>query len=838
MVALLLMGMLTLAFNIQSVKGSRTIYIRADGSVEPPNTPISSVDNVTYTFTDNINDSIVVQRDNIVVDGAGYTVQGSGNGTGVDLSGRNNVTIKNANIKGFDVGAGIRLGESSNCNISGNNLSNNFYGFLIDRSRNNLVFENNISNNFYGFELLYNVSNSAISSNNITNNVVGIYLDSLSKNNVISGNNVTNNGWGVELATSYNNTIFGNDILNNRQDGISLIGSFNNKIYHNNVVGNGQQVDTHNAANVWDDGYPSGGNYWSNYVGVDLYRGPYQNITGSDGIGDTPYVIDASNQDNYPLMTPWLRPWCDWRHYHNYTEIVRTLLYLNETYPTLVDVFSIGKSWQDRDIYCVRLTNEANTHPKPEVFFVGYHHAREVITAELALYFVVDAVTNYGTNATITRMLNYSEIYVVVALNVDGFDLFAANDWQRKNARPTDEDNDGRVDEDPPEDEDGDGFIEQLGNITDPENPEFIRWEGIDNDGDGKYAEDWIGGIDLNRNYDYAWAGGVSSPRSDLYKGPAPFSEPETQAIRDLELKHNFTYAISFHSGVEMILYPWGNTKNPPPDEAKFIEISEDLSNITGGTLYMQASDLYFTYGAWDDWMYGVADVFALTCEIFTNETWEGVTHPGPYPNTTWSGGLRYSFNPFPSGIETVIQRWLPVFTCITNRTINEAYDLAVTNVTTSKTVVGQGFSFNVNVTVENQGYLTELFNVTLYANTTAVGRQMVIDLAAGETSTLTFAWNTTGFAKGNYTISAYASSVPGEADTTDNTLTDGVVTVAMVGDMIVDGTVDTFDLYALATWFGSNVPPAPPDCDIIEDNVIDIFDLVTIAVNYGQTDP
>jgi len=89
MLTLILISMLSLSFNIQQVKASGTIYIRADGSVDPDTAPISSVDNVTYTFTNNISDSIVVERDNIVVDGANYTIQGKGDlgSTGIYLSG-------------------------------------------------------------------------------------------------------------------------------------------------------------------------------------------------------------------------------------------------------------------------------------------------------------------------------------------------------------------------------------------------------------------------------------------------------------------------------------------------------------------------------------------------------------------------------------------------------------------------------------------------------------------------------------------------------------------------------------------------------------------------------
>jgi len=116
MLTMFLIGMLALVFNIQPVKASGTIYIRADGSVDPPTANITRVDNVTYAFTDNINDSIVVERDSIVVDGAGYILQGWGGGTGISLLGRCNVTIKNMEIKEFSL-SGIWLLYSSNISI-------------------------------------------------------------------------------------------------------------------------------------------------------------------------------------------------------------------------------------------------------------------------------------------------------------------------------------------------------------------------------------------------------------------------------------------------------------------------------------------------------------------------------------------------------------------------------------------------------------------------------------------------------------------------------------------------------------------------------------------------
>ncbi len=361
----------------------------------------------------------------------------------------------------------------------------------------------------------------------------------------------------------------------------------------------------------------------------------------------------------------------NWAHYHNYTEITTILSALNDTYSDIVDVFSIGKSWHDRDIYCVRLTYEDSEDPKPEVLFVGYHHAQEQISAELPLHFVIYAATNFGLDENITNFLNHCEIYVVVALNVDGFESFEINDRQRKNALPIDEDYDDLFDEDPPEDENGNGLIEALANWTDSYSTEFLEYEGTDNDGDGENAEDWTGGVDLNRNYPVAWQNAVSDPSSPVYRGPAPFSEPETQAIRDLVLEHHFTYAISFHSGLEFIIYPWGCSPDPSPDEAEFVEIAQRLSEITGGTQYTSPT---VNYGIWDDWMYGEAGVLALTCEIFRNETWmNAVIESGPYPNTAWVGGERWLYNPLPSDIKTVVQRWLPVFADVTDRAISLA---------------------------------------------------------------------------------------------------------------------------------------------------------------------
>ncbi|MEM2779860.1 MAG: PKD domain-containing protein [Candidatus Bathyarchaeia archaeon] len=164
--------------------------------------------------------------------------------------------------------------------------------------------------------------------------------------------------------------------------------------------------------------------------------------------------------------------------------------------------------------------------------------------------------------------------------------------------------------------------------------------------------------------------------------------------------------------------------------------------------------------------------------------------------------------------------------------------NIAVEDVIPSKNIVGQGFIIEINVTVVNQGDFTETFNVTLYANTTEIVTKE-ITLKSGELATLTFTWNTTGFAKGNYTLWAYAWPVQGETDITDNTLIDGYVIIAMPGDINSDGIVDYLDVSPICRLFGKTSldPNWNPNYDIIEDGIIDYLDINIPCRNFGKTD-
>jgi parallel beta-helix repeat protein len=317
MMILLVLSMFTLLSCIQSVRAQGTIYINADGSISPSTAPIYTADNITYTLTGNISadaDGIHIERSNIVIDGSGYTVQGTlySSNYGIYLDGVSNVTIKNTTIEAFYYS--IWLWDASGNTISGNNVTGPNSNGITLYGLNNTVCGNNITNAEVAVMLEQYSNYDSINGNNITGGGMGIFLDGADYNNIDGNNITTGSSGGIYLQYSNNNNISGNDVTNN-EIGIDLLESYYNTIYHNNFSNNAKQVYDASwdypqyyspSINVWNNGYPSGGNYWSDYTGVDLYSGPYQNITGKDGIGDTPYTIDANNTDNYPLMAPFV----------------------------------------------------------------------------------------------------------------------------------------------------------------------------------------------------------------------------------------------------------------------------------------------------------------------------------------------------------------------------------------------------------------------------------------------------------------------------------------------------------------------------------------------------
>jgi parallel beta-helix repeat protein len=245
-------------------------------------------------FSHSLNDAFV---ENLVT---------SNGGNGVFAYYLSNCRLCNNTLFG-NGGVGFQLIESSDNNVSLNMIMNNDEAGidLIDSSGNVLADNTIINNTGIGIEIWESARNSVI-GNTVTGGHWGVALSS-SVANTIEQNRIASNKFdGLQLLNSSGNTIVQNEVANNTDGGIDLSpSSSSNVIFHNNFVLNPCQSGAYNS-NTWDNGYPDGGNYWSNYVGADTYRGPQQDRIGGDGIGDAPYTINENNTDRYPLMKRWL----------------------------------------------------------------------------------------------------------------------------------------------------------------------------------------------------------------------------------------------------------------------------------------------------------------------------------------------------------------------------------------------------------------------------------------------------------------------------------------------------------------------------------------------------
>jgi parallel beta-helix repeat protein len=278
-----------------SVKASPSMWTVDDDRVEYSGADFTTIQEAVNNATDG--DTIFVYKgvyyENVIVSKSVSLVGEDkdstivdGNETGSVIS----ITANNVSIEGFTLMKSGTLPNDS--------------GIFLDHSNDNDISHNIIADNNYGIGLYYSINN-LISDNTITDNNDGISLY-YSINNLISDNTITDNNDGISLYYSSNNVVSHNTIADNTY-GILLLDSKNNVVFQNNFVQNGQQAYIYNSVNIWDDG--NEGNYWSNYVGVDLYKGPFQNKTGSDGIGDSPHIITPPSTppirtqvDSYPLM--------------------------------------------------------------------------------------------------------------------------------------------------------------------------------------------------------------------------------------------------------------------------------------------------------------------------------------------------------------------------------------------------------------------------------------------------------------------------------------------------------------------------------------------------------
>lgn len=191
---------------------------------------------------------------------------------------------------------GVYLYYSDNNIITYNDFtSNTLIGVFGLYSDDNNIEINRMALNTYGIWFSSSCGNSIDCNNLSSNTQYGMYIYATSTGNNVHDNYISSNSYGIYLSTSsaIDNIIHNNTMESNTQYGVYLSLSGSNAIYHNNFLNNTNQAYDTGTDNTWDDGYPSGGNYWSDYDGTD---------GNGDGIGDAPYVIDSNSQDDYPLM--------------------------------------------------------------------------------------------------------------------------------------------------------------------------------------------------------------------------------------------------------------------------------------------------------------------------------------------------------------------------------------------------------------------------------------------------------------------------------------------------------------------------------------------------------
>ncbi|MCK5503867.1 MAG: T9SS type A sorting domain-containing protein, partial [Thermodesulfovibrionia bacterium] len=266
--------------------------------------------------------------------------------------------------------------------------------------------------------------------------------------------------------------------------------------------------------------------------------------------------------------------------YHTYDEIVNLLDSLNNEFPSITILDTIGQSQFNKNlILAIKISDNPEVEEdEPAVLFDAMHHAREPVSMETCLAIIQYLLNNYGTDQDVTRWINNTEIWIVPILNPDGWQYIVDNNldapYWRKNLR----------------DNNSDGVFNPLHD-----------------------------GVDLNRNYDLQWAaGGDTVPGGLRYRGPGPFSESETRAKRDLANEQNAVMSLTYHSPGEVIFYNWDLDGYSAPDQDLYTEIAEELASripkISGEGHYdVQRGEVDAGYS--DSYMYAIMGTIELTVE-------------------------------------------------------------------------------------------------------------------------------------------------------------------------------------------------------------------------------
>ncbi|HNS22629.1 MAG TPA: M14 family metallopeptidase [Sedimentisphaerales bacterium] len=337
-----------------------------------------------------------------------------------------------------------------------------------------------------------------------------------------------------------------------------------------------------------------------------------------------------------------------WNRFYDHAGLADILARLHQAFPDLTKLYSLGKSTEGRDLWCIEVTarNVGNPNRKPGMYVDGNIHGNEVQAGEMVVYTAWYLCHQYGRLDRVTSLLDDYVFYLVPMVNPDGRDFWLADRngalAGRTGSTPIDNDRDGVADEDDCDDLDGDGCIAMM-RIKDPQgrekpHPDYpqymmvrarpdepgeytvLGWEGIDNDGDGRINEDGRGGYDLNRNWAWDWQPAYVQHGAMDY----PFSQPETRAVADFVLAHpNIAACQCYHNCGGMILRGPGREGGEMKEsDARLLRnIAEQGEKILPYYRSMICwQDLYTTWGDEDTWFYGARGVLSYTCEMWTSQ--------------------------------------------------------------------------------------------------------------------------------------------------------------------------------------------------------------------------
>ena len=393
---------------------------------------------------------------------------------------------------------------------------------------------------------------------------------------------------------------------------------------------------------------------------------------------------------NYAEVQPKTKGRIDFQHYHTYEEVVDLLRGWAAKHPDLLDLYSVGQSLEGREIWQVTIANKkgAKHTDRPAFFIEGGRHAGEISGIEATLYFVDHVLARYGTDPEITALVDTKTIYARPMNNPDGSSVYHYTaQTLRSTVRPVDNDGDGLLDEDAGEDLDNDGFIRQMRKfvgkgkgtaIKDPEDPKGramrrvpsgegdyeLYSEGVDSDGDGRYNEDGVGGLDLHRNYPENWRPMQEQTGRGYTQngaGEYPLSEPETRAVFLFLMTHpNVAIVQSLDTAVPMILRGPSTSKSEESMFASDLELIKRFDarglEITG---YPWAGDTYYVYAtrsgtnpmtgepAQPQPLFGHGPDFGY---LYYGSVW--------YGNEIWNGGRFKDYNNDKRFEEWELYRW------------------------------------------------------------------------------------------------------------------------------------------------------------------------------------